>query len=192
MVRVGAEGSGVVERVGEGVTSLKEQDRVVCLAIGMHASVVHIKASACRQISDSMSLVEAASLPVTHCMAFNAFVRIARLETDHTLGIRKTVLIYAAAGGLGQVAIQYAQHFGMEIFATVGSTEKPPDGPAGVDLILNSLSGEMLRQTWQCLAPGVTFIEVGKAVVESVRPPGNEVGATYTVFDVEHIIRGDD
>nr|XP_036584024.1 uncharacterized protein CTRU02_06155 [Colletotrichum truncatum]KAF6793283.1 hypothetical protein CTRU02_06155 [Colletotrichum truncatum] len=108
----------------------------------------------------------------------------------------------------------------MEIFATVGSAEKrelmkklygiPDDhilcsrdtsfamavkrmtGQRGVDLILNSLSGEMLRQTWQCLAPGATFIEVGKAVVESVRPPGNEVGVTYTVFDIEHIIRGDD
>ncbi|KAK1580580.1 fatty acid synthase S-acetyltransferase [Colletotrichum navitas] len=216
----GAEGSGVIERVGKSVTTLNVQDRVVCLAIGMHASVVRIKAAACRRIPDTMSFVEAASLPVVHCTAYNAFVRIARLETDEIQDIRKTVLIHAAAGGLGQVAIQYAQHFNMEIFVTVGSDIKrelvkklygiPEDhilcsrdtsfamavkrmtNQRGVDLVLNSLSGEMLRETWQCLAPGGTFIEVGKAVLDSLRPPaGNEIGATYTVFDLEHIVRGD-
>ncbi|GKT41321.1 reducing polyketide synthase rdc5 [Colletotrichum spaethianum] len=215
----GADGSGIIERIGKGVMTLDVHDRVVCLAIRMHSSVIRIKASACRRIPNSMSFTEAASLPVVHCTAYNAFVRIVRIETEETPGVRKTVLIHAAAGSLSQVAIQCAEHFVMEIFATVGPDPKrehirrlygiPGDhvlcardtsfamaikhmtNQRGVDLILNSTSGELLRQTWQCLAPGGTFIEVDKAVLDSVRPrPGNDVSATYTVFDVENIIRG--
>ncbi|TKW60079.1 hypothetical protein CTA1_3121 [Colletotrichum tanaceti] len=109
---------------------VEEGDRVVCLAISMHASVVRVKASACRLMPESMSFAEAASLPVIHCTAYNAFVRIVRLETETETdetppGLRKTVLIHAGGVGLGQVAIQYdAQHFGLEVFATVGSADK--------------------------------------------------------------------
>ncbi|KAI6316431.1 hypothetical protein MCOR30_009327 [Pyricularia oryzae] len=213
----GAEGSGIITRVGSSVAGLHVGDRVVCLCIGMHSSLVRVPSSACRKMPDSMSFAEAASLPVVHCTAYNAFVRIARMDENEARDVRPSVLIHAAAGGLGQVAIQYAQHFGMEVFATVGSAAKrelisrlygiPDDhvlssrdtsfamavkrmtGQRGVDMVLNSLSGEILRQSWQCLAPGGTFVEVGKAAIDSVRPPGNEVGATYTVFDLEHIVR---
>lgn len=210
----GAEGSGVVLRVGKGVTALKPNDRVACLAIGMHSSVVQLNASACRRIPDDMSFEEAACLPVAHCTAFNAFCRIARPDPDE----KQTVLIHAAAGGLGQVAIQYAQHLKMEIFATVGSDEKHklikqlydiPDDHIlcsrdtsfasaikrmtqgrGIDMVLNSLSDEIQRQSWKCLAPGGTFVEVGKALLDSVKTAtNNQVGATYSVFDLEHIIR---
>lgn len=215
----GAEGSGVITRVGKAVTRLHVHDRVVCLSIGMHSSLVWVPCLACRKIPDSMSFADAASLPVVHCTAYNAFVRIARMHDNEAPQIQKSVLIHAAAGGLGQVAIQYARHFGMEIFATVGSPAKRElikrsygiaddqvlcsrdtsfamaikriTAQRGVDMVLNSLSGEILRQSWQCLAPGGIFVEVGKAAIDSVRPPGNEVGATYTVFDLEHIIRRD-
>ncbi|KAI6355517.1 hypothetical protein MCOR25_008163 [Pyricularia grisea] len=213
----GAEGSGIITRVGKAVTGLHVHDRVVCLSIGMHSSLVRVASLACRKIPDSMSFAEAASLPVVHCTAYNAFVRIARMDENEAPDLKKSVLIHAAAGGLGQVAIQYAKHFGMEVFATVGSQAKrelikslygiPDDhilssrdtsfamaikrmtAQRGVDMVLNSLSGEILRQSWQCLAPGGTFVEVGKAAIDSVRPPGNEVGASYTVFDLEHIVR---
>lgn len=213
----GAEGSGVVQRVGKGVTTLKPNDRVVCLAIGMHASVARVDASSCRPIPEGMSFEEAASLPVVHCTAFNAFYRIARPDPDDDVAAQ-TVLIHAAAGGLGQVAIQYAQHLGMEVYATVGSDEKRElikklyniaddhilssrdtsfasaikrmTRGRGVDMVLNSLADEMQRQSWRCLAPGGVFVEVGKAVLDSVRTAaGNQVGATYSVFDLEHIIR---
>lgn len=206
----GAEGSGTVLRVGKSVAHFTPGDRVLCMSIGMHSSIARVKASSCRVLPSSLQLADAASLPVVHCTAYNAFVRIARPEPG------QSVLIHAGAGGLGQVAIQYAQHFGMEIFVTVGSTAKrelikglyalPDDhilnsrdpgfamgikrmtGGRGVDVILNSLSGDMLRESWRSLAPGGTFVEVGKAVLENVRPP-HEVGATYSTFDVEHIMR---
>ena len=92
--------------------------------------------------------------------------------------------------GLGQAAIQLAKHIGTEIFVTVGSTEKrrlimdeyqiPEDHifnsrdatfargilrmtkGKGVDVVLNSLVGEALRKTWECIAMFGRFIEVGK------------------------------
>jgi NADPH:quinone reductase-like Zn-dependent oxidoreductase len=180
----GAEGSGVVLRVGKAVPAFSPGDQVLCLSIGMHSSLAQVKASACRPLPKGIDMVEAASLPVVHCTAYNAFVRIARPEAG------QTVLIHAAAGGLGQIAMQYAKHFGMEIFATLGSPAKrklvhelygiPDDhilnsrdtsfamaikrltGGRGVDVVLNSLSGDILRQSWKSLAPGGTFVEVGK------------------------------
>ena len=92
--------------------------------------------------------------------------------------------------GLGQAAIQLAKHIGAEIFVTVGNLEKrrlimreyqiPEDhifnsrdttfakgilrmtNGRGVDVVLNSLAGEALRQTWECIAMFGRFIEVGK------------------------------
>ncbi|CAK4034819.1 fatty acid synthase S-acetyltransferase [Lecanosticta acicola] len=206
----GAEGSGSVIATGKGVRDFSPGDQVLCLSIGMHSSIARVKAASCRGLPDCLDLAEAASVPVVHCTAYNAFVRIAKAEAG------QSVLIHAGAGGLGQVAIQYAKSFGMEVFVTVGSPAKreliqkmydlPDDhilnsrdtsfGKAirrlthgrGVDMVLNSLSGEMLRESWASLAPGGTFVEVGKAVLESFQPH-HAVGATYSTFDVEHIIR---
>ena len=91
---------------------------------------------------------------------------------------------------MGQVAIQIAQHLGAEVFATVGSSEKRRliqetygitddhifnsrdltfakgvmrcTKGQGVDVVLNSLAGEALRQTWECIAMFGRFIEIGK------------------------------
>ena len=92
--------------------------------------------------------------------------------------------------GLGQAAIQLAKYIGAEIFVTVGNVEKhrlirdeyqiPEDhifnsrdttfakgilrmtNGRGVDVVLNSLAGEALRKTWECIAMFGRFIEVGK------------------------------
>jgi NADPH:quinone reductase-like Zn-dependent oxidoreductase len=98
-------------------------------------------------------------------------------------------LIHAAAGGVGQAAIQMALRDGAEVFATVGSLEKsdflestyglPRDhilssrdlsfksgimrmtNGVGVDIVINSLSGDMLRASWECVAPFGRFAEIG-------------------------------
>ena len=101
-----------------------------------------------------------------------------------------TLLIHAAVGGVGQAAIQLAKLCGATIFVTVGSNEKkrllqevygiPEDHISssgnlsfaagvrrvthnrGVDVVLNSLAGESLRQSLECVAPLGRFIEIGK------------------------------
>jgi NADPH:quinone reductase-like Zn-dependent oxidoreductase len=100
------------------------------------------------------------------------------------------VLIHSAAGGVGIAAIQVAKMLKANIYATVGSPEKrkflidnfgiPNEsifdsrstafvadvmretGGRGVDVALNSLSGEQLHQTWNCIAKWGTMVEIGK------------------------------
>jgi zearalenone synthase (highly reducing iterative type I polyketide synthase) len=135
------------------------------------------------KIPDSMSFEEAAAVPVVHTTAYYAFVSVAKLRRG------QSVLIHAAAGGVGQAAIQLAKYLGLVIYVTVGTEDKrtliieqyniPKDhifnsrdasfvkgisritGGRGVDCVLNSLSGELLRASWDCLAKFGTFIEIG-------------------------------
>ena len=172
---LGFEASGVITQVGPGVKILGVGDHVCTLGHGAHRSLFRNKAAFTQLIPAGLSFEEAATLPLVHCTAYNALVRIARAEPG------QTVLIHAAAGGVGQVAIQIAKHIGMEIFATVGSPGKRKliqdtygisddhifnsrdvsfakgikrmTRGQGVDVVLNSLSGEALRQTWHCIAP---------------------------------------
>ena len=180
---IGLEAAGTVTRVGRSVRRLRVGDRVCCLGSGAHKTILRAPEAFCQVVPDSLSFSEAASLPVVFCTAYHALVDLARLEYG------QSVLIHAAAGGVGQAAIQVAKHLGLEIFVSVGSAEKrestkslyeiPDDhifnsrdtsfakavmrmtGGRGVDCVLNSLSGEMLRQTWNCLAPFGTFVEIG-------------------------------
>lgn len=137
-----------------------------------------------QRIPDDMTFEEAASIPTIYCTSYRALYDCARLRRG------ESILIHAAAGGVGQSAIILAKHLGAEIFATVGSDEKkqlimsqydiPEDHifdsrnlsfasgikrmtqGRGVDVILNSLAGEALRETWHCLAMFGRFVEIGK------------------------------
>ena len=131
-----------------------------------------------------MSFVSAAAIPVVFSTAYFGLVRTARLSAG------EAILIHAAAGGVGQAAIGLCQWIEAEIFVTVGSTDKkkflmdsyniPEDHifysrdtsfktsikhrifGTGVDVLLNSLAGEMLKVSLDCLAPFSRFIETGK------------------------------
>ncbi|KAI3391888.1 hypothetical protein diail_6656, partial [Diaporthe ilicicola] len=126
----------------------------------------------------------------------------------------QSVLIHAAAGGVGQAAIQIAQHLGLTVYATVSSQEKrqlltdvynvPEERifysrdasfaksikrvtqGQGVDCVLDCLSGELLKASWECLAPFGTLIEIGlRNILDNayldVRPLAK--GTTFTFMD---------
>ena len=107
------------------------------------------------------------------------------------------MLIHAAAGGVGQAAIQIAQQVGAEIFATAGSLEKREFLKAqgvqhvmdsrsldfadevmritngeGVDVVLNSLAGEFIPRSLATLRPGGRFLEIGMADILQDNPLG--------------------
>ena len=180
---LGFEASGIIAKVGRDVMQFKPGDEVCTLGHGAHRTLFRNKAGFCQPIPAGISFEEAATLPLVHCTAFYSLVHVARVRPG------QTVLIHAAAGGVGQAAIQLAKHFGLEIFATVGSVDKklliqdiygiPEDHifnsrdlsfakgvlrmtkGRGVDCAINSLSGEALRQTWHCIAPFGHFVEIG-------------------------------
>lgn len=181
---LGVECSGTISRIGSRVGSLKVGDRVCAMSLGAYSTYSRCLASSAAVIPSDMSFEVAASIPVVYCTAYYGIMDLARLEYG------EKILIHAATGGVGQAAIQLAQMIGAEIYATVGSADKKkflmdtygiPDnrifysrdvsfGPAvreatgshGVDVVLNSLAGDLLRETWECLAPFGRFIELGK------------------------------
>ncbi|KAK4693024.1 hypothetical protein P7C71_g4290, partial [Lecanoromycetidae sp. Uapishka_2] len=115
---LGFECSGIVTKVGAKVENFIVGDRVCAMAYGAFANTVRTPYALASKVPDHLSFTAAASLPVVFCTALYSLSEIGRLATGDS------ILIHAAAGGVGQAAIMLAQNFGAEIFATVGSTEK--------------------------------------------------------------------
>ena len=185
---IGREAAGIITRTGSSVEQLHPGDRVVYLSDSHRKGTfqTHGRAdqSLVTRIPDDMSFTDAAGLPVIYATVIYSLTHVGRLAAG------ERILIHSAAGGVGQAAIQYSKAIGAEIFATVSSAEKmeflmgeygiPEDHifssrsttfvagikrmtqNSGVDLVLNSLSREALRQTWECVAPFGRFIEIGK------------------------------
>jgi NADPH2:quinone reductase len=111
----GIEAAGIVE-AGD---SLPAGSRVVAIAeSGCHADRVCVYAAACMPVPDSMSFVEAAAFPVQYLTAYHALTTVGRAEPG------ETVLIHAAAGGVGTAAIQIGKLLGLRVIGTASSEEK--------------------------------------------------------------------
>jgi NADPH:quinone reductase-like Zn-dependent oxidoreductase len=182
---IGVECSGIVTSIGREVTDVKVGQHVMCITEGSYSTYARCLSTSAAPVPDCLSLHEAATVPIVFCTAYYGLFDLGRLSTA------ERVLIHAGAGGVGQAAIQLAQTVGADIFVTVGNQEKkeflmeryliPEDrifysrdtsfGSAirnathneGVDVVLNSLAGDLLRETWECIAPFGRFIEIGKA-----------------------------
>lgn len=178
----GCEYSGVVKRAGPSVTRLKVGDRVCFLGEDGFRTFVRCKASIAAKIPDSLPFTDVfAAVYLTTVHSLNHVARLRKGES---------ILVHAAAGGVGQAAIQLAQHIGADVFVTVSSDDKRklmkehygiPDKRIfysrnlsfgrqirqatqgrGVDVVLNSLSGEALAESFRLLAPLGRFVEIGK------------------------------
>ena len=115
---MGGECSGIVADVGSEVTRLKVGDRVCALPRNPYSTSVICNSSVVKRIPEEMSFATAASIPVIFCTAYHSLVNVARLYHG------QSILIHAAAGGVGQAAIMLAQILGAEVFAAVGSNRK--------------------------------------------------------------------
>ncbi|KAL8335898.1 hypothetical protein RB598_009873 [Gaeumannomyces tritici] len=180
----GLEASGVVSAVGPDVRHLRPGDRVFLLNRGSFSTSITIPEELCEKIPDGLSLEDAATMPCVYATAIYSLFNIGRLQRG------QSVLIHSACGGVGIAAIQLARMAGAVIYTTVGSEEKVKylmdtfDIPRhhifnsrdtsfvegiksvtkgnGVDLALNSLSGELLHATWKCVAEFGIMVEIGK------------------------------
>ncbi len=178
---IGLECSGEVVAVGDGVADVQVGDEVICMAGGCFDSHVIVKADSLLQKPKNLGFEEAATIPTTFFTAYYALKQLADLQPG------ERVLIHGAAGGVGLAAIQVAWHLGAEIYATAGSEEKRDflmllglknvlnsrsvtfvddvkrlTNGEGVDVVLNSLSGEMLFKSFSLLKPMGRFLELGK------------------------------
>ena len=181
---LGLDGAGIVCNVGPGVTSVKTGDRVMFYAGGAFANRITINHHLCVLIPERLSFEEAATMPCVFATAIYSILELGGLQRG------QTVLIHSACGAVGLAALQLCQMAGAVIYATVGTPEKvqhlqdkfaiPRDmifssrdaafannimsatGGRGVDLVLNSLSGELLHASWQCVAKFGRMVEIGK------------------------------
>ncbi|KAI0138104.1 hypothetical protein F4776DRAFT_663241 [Hypoxylon sp. NC0597] len=136
------------------------------------------------RIPDSMTFEEAATILIVYLTGIHSLL-------DHgSLSTGKSVLIHSAAGGVGIAAVQLAQSVSAEVFVTVSTSEKreilkPTFGLSddrifnsrntefgdqilaatngkGMDVVLNSLVGDMMEESFRILADGGIMVELGK------------------------------
>jgi NADPH2:quinone reductase len=117
---IGMEGAGVVEAVGEGVTDLKPGDRVAYATapIGAYAEFRTIKAERLVKLPDAISFDTAAAMMLQGMTAEYLLLRTFKVQPG------QTILIHAAAGGVGLIMCQWAKHLGCTVIGTVSSDEK--------------------------------------------------------------------
>ncbi|MBB82907.1 MAG: hypothetical protein CL931_03760 [Deltaproteobacteria bacterium] len=177
---LGVECCGRVLEVGEGVKRCAVGDRVIALCEGSFRDRAIVRDLHLARLPGAFSALEGATLPATFLTAWQALVEVAGIEPG------QTVLVHAGAGGTGMAAIQVARARGVRVFATASrekwetlrelgveaplDSRRPGFGEAvrlatdgrGVDVILNSLTGDFIDEGLRALAPGGTFLEIGK------------------------------
>jgi NADPH:quinone reductase-like Zn-dependent oxidoreductase/NAD(P)-dependent dehydrogenase (short-subunit alcohol dehydrogenase family)/acyl carrier protein/SAM-dependent methyltransferase len=177
----GLECAGIIRSIGADVGGWAIGDRVMGFAPASLGTRVVTMADAMAPIPPGMSFSAAATIPVTFVTAKYALGHLAKLAPG------EYVLIHAASGGVGLAAIQYAKHCGAVVIATAGSAVKRSflylagadhvldsrdlgfcnevreiTGGQGVDVVLNSLSGEAMERSLEVLRPFGRFLELGK------------------------------
>lgn len=184
----GIEVAGVVQEVGPDVTGLKAGDRVMAFCtFGGYAEKVCVPAAFAFPLPADMGFPEAAAFPVQYLTAWHAVHQLAHVRKG------ETVLVHAAAGGVGIAALQLLRHAEARVFATVGSEakaavvreENPGAVPIlytkedfaqrirketgrGVDVVLDSIGGDVFRKSWNLLEPYGRHILFGAAA--AVKP----------------------
>jgi acyl transferase domain-containing protein/NADPH:quinone reductase-like Zn-dependent oxidoreductase/NAD(P)-dependent dehydrogenase (short-subunit alcohol dehydrogenase family) len=206
---LGGECAGRVVAIGEGIKRFRVGDEVLAFALGAFCTYLTVSEECVAVKPYDMSLEEAASIPAAFLTAHYALRYLAPLAAGDS------ILIHAAAGGVGLAAVQVARTVGAEIFTTAGNDEKrdylrslginnvmdsrsvafadqimEQTQGRGVDFVLNSLSGEMIPKGLSVLRAGGTFIEIGKRDIwddHKVLQFRPEI--IYRVFDLATVAR---
>ena len=202
---IGSEGAGVVLDVGAEVDDLAPGDRVMGLMPHAFGPVAVADRQRVARMPEGWSFAEGASAPLVFLTAYYALVDLAELRAG------ESVLIHAAAGGVGMAAVQIARLIGAQVYATA-SREKwdavralglddahlassrdlgfrdgflAATGGRGVDVVLDALAGEFVDASLDLLPRGGRFVEMGK---NDVRDPdavaADHPGVRYGAFDL--------
>ncbi len=116
---LGLEAAGVVEALGDGVTRFKAGDRIAYNGTpGAYAQAAVVPADRAVRVPDGVSLETAAAILLKGMTAEFLVRRCHRVEPG------QTVLVHAAAGGVGSILVQWAKALGATVIATVGSEAK--------------------------------------------------------------------
>ncbi|KAM3158720.1 hypothetical protein ABEW05_000751 [Botrytis cinerea] len=180
---LGCESSGIVTRVGVNCKTFVPGDRACIAKFGCMNTYVRAHSDLVFQIPKGMTSEEAAGSIMPGSTAYHSLINVAKLK------LGESILIHAASGATGQMAIQIAKYLNCDIYVTVGFDKKkkilmeqygiPEDHifysrnlsfvkgirrmtqGRGIDVVLNYLSGDALIATWELIAPYGRFIELG-------------------------------
>jgi acyl transferase domain-containing protein/acyl carrier protein len=185
-VALGAECAGKITAVGDGVSGLKVGDDVMAITpsfdkTSFFSAYVTISAELVVPKPAQLTFEEAATVPIAFLTAYYAMYYLGQLDKG------ERVLIHSAAGGVGLAAVQLAKLAGAEIFVTAGTPEKraylgtlgiehimdsrslafakevmAQTASTGVDMVLNSLTGEAMQHSLSVLGTQGRFLEIGK------------------------------
>lgn len=173
---LGMEGAGVIEAVGEGVEGLKPGDRVAYASgpVGAYAEVRLMPADRVVRLPDAISDQTAAG------MMLKGMTAEYLLRRTYAVKAGDVILLHAAAGGVGQIASQWAKYLGASVIATVGTEEKAELARAnGCDHVIvytRENFVERVREITDGRGVAVVYDSVGKATFEGsldcLRPRG--------------------
>ena len=202
---LGSDIAGVVLATGPGVTGLTAGDRVLGLAAGGFGPVALTDARLLVPIPDGWSFARAAAVPSVLATAWYALVDLAQARPGQRL------LVHAAAGGVGMAAMAIGRHLGLQVYGTaspgkhaalaargldaahVASSRTAEfetrflaaTGGAGMDIVLNSLAGELIDASLRLLPNGGAFIEMGKTDLRDPAQVASDYrGVRYQAFDL--------
>ena len=208
-VTLGWDSAGVVEAVGDGVSTVKVGDRVFgfpnFIKAGAHATQQLFTEDEVVPLPDAVSFAQGACLPVAGLTAWQSLFNTANLQAG------QAVLIHAAAGAVGSLAVQLAKQAGAYVIATASSakhglvrslgadqiidyrTASFESVVRGVDVVLDTVGGEVQTKSYKVLKPG-------GYIVSTVHPPdaaqldaqglhGSIVSVTPAVATLMEIVR---
>ena len=186
---LGADISGTVEEVGPGAARFKRGDEVYAslgLGGGGYAEHVVAKEEIVAKKPATLNHVQAASVPVAALTAWQALFEVAQLQAG------QKVLIHAAAGGVGNFAVQFAKAKGAYVIGTASSKNQAFLGELGVDkavdyqktrfedvvqeadVVLDTIGGDTQERSFKALKKGGILVSI-------VQPPSPELAAKYGV-----------
>src|SRR3984885_534119 len=179
--------SGTVEEAGDKVTQFKRGDEVYALVKGGgYAEYVAVTASVVAKKPRTVDHVHAAAVPVAGLTAWQTLFEVAQLRAG------QKVLIHAAAGGVGNFAVQFAKAKGAYVIGTASSKNQAFLGELGVDkavdyqktrfedvvddadVVLDTMGGDTQERSFKALKKGGILVSI-------VQPPSQELGAKYGV-----------
>jgi len=197
----GAEAVAIVTEVGPDVTEVRPGDRVFGMVSPAFGTYALVDERSIAKVPGGWSDEEAASFALVYLTAYYGLVDLGGV------GPGDAVLVHAGAGGVGMAAIQLARHLGADVYATasegkwdvlrslgvandhIGSSRttdfeavfRTASGGRGMDVVLNSLTGELLDASLRLLVPGGRFLEMGKA---DRRDPATLGDVRYHAYDL--------
>ncbi|RMI29992.1 type I polyketide synthase, partial [Streptomyces triticirhizae] len=202
---IGGEAAGVVVETGPDVAGLAVGDRVMGLFPDGAGPLAVTERALLAPVPAGWTFAQAAATPVAFLTAYHGLVDLGGLTAG------ESVLVHAAAGGVGMAAVQLARHLGAEVYGTASPGKwdtlrgqgfdeahlansrtlefeerlRAATGGRGVDVVLDSLAGEFVDASLRLLPRGGRFLEMGKA---DVRDPDEVAaahpGVAYRAFDM--------